>query len=520
MVGLFVRLKLRLLRNVLRTPGGAGLIVFTLVSWFAGFMAALATRNIDGDDRLVVAPLFGAIVVAGWLLSPLLFGANDETIDTSRLVLFTLEPKRLASGMAAASVVGPGSVAAALPLLGLAVAAPTIGHQALAAVAALATIVMATTASRLALTALGASLRRRRSRDLATVIAGLSVGIVGVAGQVLAFLDLDLSIAGLAGAADVVGLTPFGWTGNALGRASNGEVAAPLVLLASSGLLIVVMLRMWVDVLARVLTEAEETEGSVVHGGHLLRETAPRADRVGWAVLAKERRYLSRHPRYRVQVLSQVTVLIIGGAPFIEAILARDQSAVLLGSIPGLTAGITGSNLLGPDGRALWAETLALRSLRPLIRGRSLAFVGLGIILAAFLSVGVAAWTGGWRYVPVALGAAIGMAFIGAGVGSFTSTMAFASYPDDATPNPFASASPGNGCLNGIITFAGVLVGLALSMPIVLGLGAADESLLVAAAVGGLGPVAGIVIWLTGTHLAGRRADRRTPEIVAALGAL
>lgn len=517
MVGLFVRLKFRLLRNVLRTQAGIGLVLFTVVTWGAAVVAFVVVRTLTDAAVLAVTPVFAAMMTLSWLVSPLMFGASDETIDTTRLAMYDLDPRQVAAGMAAASVVGPGAVAALIPLLGVATTAPSIGHGIIAILAAITTIVMATTGSRLALTALGASLRRRRSRDLATVLAGVSVGVVGIVGQAVSFLDVDLSVAGIQRIADVAGLTPFGWAGNALARAASGEVVIPLVLLAAAITLIIVMLRMWIDVLTMALTEVAESDVEPALGGHLLRETAPRPHRLGWAVLAKERRYLSRHPRYRVQVLSQMIVLIIGGAPFIEAILDRNPSSVLLGSIPGLTAGITGSNLLGPDGRGLWGEALALRTLRPLLRGRSLLFVGIGVASSTVITLGVAAWTGGWRYVPVAIGAALAMALIGAGVGSITSTLAFATYPDEQAANPFASSSPGNGCVNGFVTVVGVVTGLLLSMPILFGLSQADESALAGVVLALGGPILGAAVWIGTTFVAGRRLDRRTPEIVAAL---
>lgn len=515
MIGLFVRLKLRLLRNVFRTPGGPGLFVFIVVATFVGAVAAIWVRDLDDRARLAIAPLAAAAIVAGWSASPLVFGSTDDTIDTTRLALFDLPARRLAPGMAAAGLVGPGPLAALLPLLGLASTAPDPLSIGVAVLAAIATMLAATTASRLALTALGAGLRRRRSRDLATVAAGVVVGAAAIGVQAVSVLDLDLRLTQVEGWARIAGRTPFGWTGRALAASLDGRPLTAVGWLVAAGALIITMGWVWVRVLDGVLGNVEEAEAAPVHGGHLLRPGS--SARLGSAVLAKEVRYLRRHPRYRVQVVSQVIVLAIGGTPFLEAVMAGDPSATLLGAIPGLTAGMTGANLLGPDGRALWAETLALRSLRPLIRGRSLVFVGLGMGLATITTLSVAAITGGWRHVPVALGAALGMALIGAGTGAVTSTFAFSTYPDEHSANLFASTSPGNGCLNAVFTFGGVMVGLAVSLPILLALGRADSDRGVALTILLGAPIVGAAIWTAATAFAGRRVDRRTPEIVAAL---
>ncbi len=519
MIGLFARLKLRLLRNALRSSDGAlGLILFTALALVGGGSIALIVMGLNDAERVTVAPLIGGVITLGWLVGPLLFGASDETIDTSRLGTFGLDPRALAGGMATAAVIGPGPLAAMLPLLGLTSQAPTIGHGLLAALASVMTVVFATSGSRLALTALGAGLRKRKSRDITTLAAGLAAGVVGLGGQALAVAGGAPSIERLAPIADVVRLTPLGWSADAIGRASAGEVWVPLVELAATGVLIVVMLRAWVDVLTWVLENVEESSVETDVGGHFASD-APGSVRPIRAVLAKETRYLRRHPRYRVQVVSQGIVLVVGGAPFIAAILSRDPQAVLLGCIPGLTAGVTGSNLLGPDGRALWAESLALPTLTPVLRGRSLAFALLGLASAGLITFGTAAWTGGWKFVPIALCAAIGMALAGSGVGAVTSVLAPTPFPDDDSPNPFATNAPGSGCLNGLVTVVGVFVGLAFAAPILIGLAQAREDAAWGLLVIVLSPIYGAAIWTATTAWAGRRATNRTPEIVSILAA-
>jgi ABC-2 type transport system permease protein len=275
----------------------------------------------------------------------------------------------------------------------------------------------------------------------------------------------------------------------------------------------------WAHALARSLTEVDEGSVTSTLGRPLLGRVT-RLDRTSprvAAVLAKEQRYLVRHPRYRVQVVSQGMVLLVGGAPFLSAVIERNPDAVLLGCVPGLTAGVTASNLLGSDGRGLWAETLALPTLRPLLRGRSIAFVLLGIGLSVPLTFGIAAFTGGWQLVPPALGASVGMSLAGAGIGAYASTLAPTPFPDDANPNPFAGSSPGGGCLNGIATFSGVVVGLVAAAPILYGLSATQESRLTGWIVCFAAPVYGAAVWLLVTRAAGRRVDRRIPELLLAL---
>lgn len=519
LVKLFVRLKLRLLRNVLRTNGRWGLLLFSGASLAVGVGAGVLMARLDAHERFVAGPIVGGLLVFGWLVGPLLFGASDETVDTSRLALFSLDSGPLAAGMAAASIVGPGPVTAVIPLGVLSFRAPGVAHIGLALVASLLTVALATTTSRLALTYLGASLRSRRSRDFATIAAGLMAGLAGAFFQLINLLGLELDLETVERIAGVVRLTPIGWAGDAVGRASSGEIAIPLVEMAATSALLVVILRGWLDVLERVLADVGDSDVRTNQGGHLLRPPRNLAKldqprNATLVVLAKERRYLARHPRYRVQVVSQLIVLIIGGAPFLGAVIDREAHAVLLGCIPGLTAGATGSNLLGPDGRALWAEMLAAPRFAPLLRGRSLLFALMGFGSSVIVTFLTAAWTGGWRFAPIALGAAIGMALAGSGVGAFTSCLAPTPMADDDSANPFATSSPGAGCLNGIITVTGVFVGLLLAFPILVGLAYARFSLGFGVLLSLGSPLYGFAIWWTATTLGARRAQQRVPEIV------
>lgn len=482
-----------------------------------GVVAALAMRQASELDRFIVTPILGTAFVASWALGPVLFGNSDETIDTARLALIPLDANRLATGLAVQALVGPGPVGALIALSGIASRAPTISSGMLAALAVVATVVFATTLSRMLLTALGSGLRKRRSRDLATLLTGLVIGAAAVGLQLFVVFGTSIDLATLAAIADVVRLTPFGWPGDALGRASTGALLVPAIELAGTIAVIAVTIRMWAVLLARALTEVTEHEEESQTSKPLVSTSVNGPLAIWRTTFIKERRYFARHPRYRVQVLSQATVLVLGGAPFLAAILRREPEAVLFGCIPALTAGVTGANLLGPDGRALWAEYLTLPSLTPLLRGRALTFAVLGMAAALALTLGSAWWTSGWRFAPAALGAAVGMAFAGSGVGSITSVLAPSPYPDEQSTNPFATSAPGAGCLPAFITFTGVVAGLALSAPLLFGLARAGDDPNAIAAVAILAPPYGIALWFATTAAAGRRADKKGPELVSHL---
>ena len=196
MIGLFLRLKLRLIRNSLKTSSGYAFVIFSFVALAGSTVATLLILAASTDTLRWVAPALSLALTVGWVVGPLLFGSADETIDTTRLALYPLRGRQLAPGVAAANLVGPGPVAVAVPLLAFATRpvvdsgwsglAPTARSSPLPPSLILA---FAVVASRLMLTVLGNALRKRNRRDLATLIAGLGAGSLAIGSQLLLFLD-------------------------------------------------------------------------------------------------------------------------------------------------------------------------------------------------------------------------------------------------------------------------------------------------------------------------------------------
>ncbi len=523
MVRVFATLKLRLLRNLLRTDSGLAFVLFTIIA--VGFGTLLAYIFVAAPIPEGVLPMVATAMVLAWTFGPLLFGAADETIDTTRLALFPVPARQLAPGMVVANLIGPGPIAIALPFIAAAQRSPTIAARVVGMVAAAATVVLASVLSRWVQTLLGSALRKRKRRDLVIVVAGLFAGILGIGSQVL--LVVGFSRERLAHIGSIAQWFPGGWTGWAIqslqGVGPGGDgYGLPLLAIAATIALTVFVAWRWIAALEAALSEVADGGVDEVADGHFMDSTGVR----GWVftrlgvygpVLAKELRYLRRHPRYRVQVVTQFIVLILGGAPFLAAILERDPTSVLVACVPALTAGITASNLLGADGRALWGEVLAVDSLTVILRGRSLAFFALGVSSSILVIILTASYTGGWKFAPVALAASVGMGFAGAGTGAFTSTLAPVLLPDESNPNPFASGDMGQGCVSGIFTMGGAAVGLATSAPVLAGLAFARTELWAQLLVIVLAPIYGFGVYVGTTHLAGRRADPRIPELIATL---
>ncbi len=517
MIGLFARLKLRLLWNSVRHGQGLGLILFTVLSAILSASATLSASRLAVADLDLTLPIAALVLVLASLLSPLLFGSTDETVDTTRLALYPLDTRRLAVGMGTAALVGPGPLAVFVPVAAVATRAPSIGGLIVGLAAAFTLVVLVAILPKLVMTVFGALLRRRRSRDIATVASSLVVAVVAIGGQAAVALGGGIDRRHLEVVAAGARVVPVAWPADALVRVLDGQIVVPLGLVAASWILLTYLTLKWAAVLERALADVDEGGTASDLGGHLLGRGAERPHAIR-PILAKERRYLRRHPRYRVQVISQAMVVMIGGVPFLSAVLDKRPEAVLLGCVPGLTAGLTGANLLGPDGRALWAEAVALPSLRPLLRGRSLVFAAIGIAGSVTVTLAAAAYTGGWAYTIPAIAAGFAMSVTGAGVGTITSTLAVVPYPEESNPNPFASGLGGGGCVTGLISFTGVLIGLVVAVPILFGIAQGidgDRWLLVGITL--LSPPYGLAVWFLTTSVAGRRVDRALPRILTEL---
>src|SRR5437762_2773032 len=110
MVGVFVRLKLRLLRNGLRSgwQRTLGLVLgtaFALPIALGGFVAlSVGGRHADAAQPLAVLGFTGLFVA--WITLPVIGFGTDETLDPARLATFPLTRRHLITGLLASSFIG------------------------------------------------------------------------------------------------------------------------------------------------------------------------------------------------------------------------------------------------------------------------------------------------------------------------------------------------------------------------------------------------------------------------------
>jgi ABC-2 type transport system permease protein len=530
LAGHLVGLRLALLRNGLRRSSWAqqvGLALGALAGLplaFGGFLLlALVPRAEPRAGLLLVEATF-LLLFCGWGLFPLLSFAGDASLDPSRLALLPLRPRELVAGLSLAACIGVAPLCTLVALGGAVVGFGTLGPGLVLVVAAvLVQFALCIVGSRALLTALSRQLRSRRARDLVIVLVSVTALGFNLALQVGARLAERLErsdLEALRPAARVLGWLPTGLAARALVDGGQGRLPAATAELAGATLAVLVLGWWWWHSLQRVLTTAEPAaRGRARQPAGLfprpLRSLLP-ADQRG-AVAAKELRYVARHPRLRVAwVISCLLGLALVVFVAISDGLGHPWMVLASMSMAFLTAQ-NSLNQYGFDGAAYWTQVVAGADPRGDLVGRNLASMATGLLTTAVLAVALAAVTGGWLYVPVALCLGAGVLALSLGVADVVSVRFAYPLPEDAT-NLWAVQGTGQGCLVGVVQMAafaaqGVLV-LPLAAVVVAGLVAWTPALVL---VGPLSIAYGVFLWRVGLGLGASWLRDHQPELLAAL---
>lgn len=480
-IATFVSLKLRITISSARgqTRRQVGLILSLVVGLFLafiGFVTLLSTGFDRSSTGLVVAGLIGSVIVAGWILFPLLYFGVDETLDPARFALLPLSRHRLMVGMFASAWVGVPAVATSLALGGPVVGA-LIRARPGVALAALAGFVLTVSfcivASRAITSAFATALRSRRSRDVASVMVALFGVSIGP-------LEIILSrVAVASGASSVVRVVHWlGWTPLAAGLVAPFDVAAGAPLhaiarLAMLGAALALMAWWWttsiddamVGPTAAALVSARAARGGAVAAlvPRLLRHLPPG---IFLGIVAREMRYWFRDPRRRTQLIS----VGIGGLFLPIAFSYHPTGGSGFGPPVSLTAsfiGVVGGSLLinifSFDGTTYAAHLLASVPARVELRARVVAITILVAPALLVVTVAVAWWTHRLGDLPTALGTSA--ASFGSALGIGAMLCVLTAYPMPDSRNMFAMSS-GQGAERGLLAVVGMIGAPAVSLPV------------------------------------------------------
>jgi ABC-2 type transport system permease protein len=530
LAGYLVGLRIALLRNGLRRsswPQQAALALGALAGLplaFGGFLLlALVPRAEPRAGLLLVEAVF-LLLFCGWGLFPLLSFAGDAGLDPSRLALLPLRPGELVTGLSLAACVGVAPLCTLVALVGAVVGFGTLGPGVVLVVAAvLVQFALCIVGSRALLTALSRQLRSRRARDLVIVLVSVTAVAFNLALQVGARLAERLERADLEAlrpAVRVLGWLPPGLAARALVDAGQGRLAAAVAELAGAALAVVALGWWWWRSLDRVLTSAEPAARRRARQPaglfpRPLRRLLP-ADQRG-AVAAKELRYLARHPRLRV---AWVVSCLLGLALVVFVTVTdglRHPWMVLASLAMPFLASQNSLNQFGFEGAAYWTQVAAGADPRGDLTGRNLASLLSGMVSTAVLSLLLAAVTGGWLYVPVALCLGFGVLALSLGVADVVSVRFAYPLPEDAS-NLWAVQGTGQGCLVGVVQMVAFAVQSVLVAPlaavVVAGVVAWPPALVLVC------PLAigyGVFLWRVGLGLGASWLGGHQPELLAAL---
>ncbi|GAB2932243.1 transporter [Streptomyces mayteni] len=519
---IFVRLKLSLLRNGVRQTTGrsAAFLGSVVLSLLVGGLTLLGMVALRGSAHVVeLSVVLVALIGLGWAFLPLFVGGADETLDPGRLAMLPLSPRALLAGQLAASVVGPGPLFSLLLLSGSAVAvAESPAGWLMVVVAVPLVLLVCTTLTRSIATANARLLSSRRGRDLA-ILSGIVV-VFGIQALNLGLSRLsEENLGALGSLAGVLGWVPPATGITAVRAASDGSYGVALGALAATGAALALLLGWWGRTLTRLMTapDASTSRDSVpekVRGGAGLAWSRWLPEGRAGAAMDRSLRYAWRDPKTKMG-----WVMALGmGLLFPVVWAAQGNSSVYQSCWASGMLGLLMFNQFGQDYSGFWlvAGTIAdRRDALAELRGRALAIAVVAVPFTTAVVVLSAVLLGAPSALPDALG--IALAALGAllATGAAASARFPYSVPQD---NPMKNVAPGQGS----VAWAGILAGLASAAVLCAPLialtmwlhGAADGLVWTILP---LGTAYGLLLTLTGLHLAARWTADRLPEILTAV---
>jgi ABC-2 type transport system permease protein len=421
-VGDLIRLKIAIQRHTLswkRRLGLASGIGGALGTWVAVAAAAPAARS----DVLL---LLLACWLTGWLVGPILT-SGAAVLRPEYFTLLPLPRRRLGLGLLAAVFVGVGGAVTAAALLAAAghavatAAGPVvIVAVGIAVIGAALLLVFVVALSRTVYALLGAAMRTRMGVEIAAIQYGLLISsmfagwvvISPVVNAVPVFLQDGF---GGSPAGAVLRWLPSGWPVLAVDAAVAGDLPAALGWLAALALVTALVVLAAVALLTPYVGNRTARRRTRPLGSRVLtRGRVLPATPLG-AVVGKELRTWWRDPWRSLEVRSSIWFGLF--IALYATIAGVPQVAGVAGVAVASMVALSGANLFGQDGTALWQLVVGQSpaAVRADIRGRQAGLVVALGVPALVLSALMMAVTGAFDHaVPIA---AVLVAVLGVGCG-------------------------------------------------------------------------------------------------------
>ncbi len=520
MARLLVQLKLRLLRNALRSSTAAKIsfLVSTTLAALAAIGVFLVLALLRGQSASVdVTAVIFTVFAFGWLILPIFAFGLDSTLDPATLALYPVRTRPLATGLLAASAAGAWPLANLLGLLGVTIGLARGPSGVVIAVVAVALqVLFCITLARLVTTSMAGLLRSRRGKDLAAFLIIPIFALYEFFTQVVPKVAADgtFTAASFDGIDSWLRWLPPGLAAHAIQDASDGHIGTALLSLVLLAAVIVVLGWLWVRSLSRALVTADTTtQSSRVHGAAL-----PLA-RYGLrgAVTARVWIYQRREP---MSLVFWAMTAVIMAAVSIRAILGPNGHPAFVLASAVFGAGFVGyfhANTAGLTGPPFVIEAMALtgrRELRAYFSGQDIALGVIAVPLLAAVSFGLAAVAKhpGFGF----LGTAVGLAGLGAALALSNILTVVLPYPmDKRAGSPMRQAAQGYGSRQ----FLGVLANLGgvaiAAIPVIIAvlLTSADRAAVRMPALILCGAAYGLALAWAGVGIAASAAEGKLPEL-------
>ncbi|WP_424212427.1 transporter [Streptomyces sp. BI20] len=525
----FVRLKLSLLGNGLRTSGKRkavfiGSLVMTLLLAALALLLLSVLRGSAYAGEVVA--VLGGFLALGWLVMPLFFVTGDETLDPTRLAMLPLRPRPLVRALLVSSLIGIGPLFTLCLAIGSVIALADGPAAWAAGVLAVPLVLLGcVTLARAMATANVRMLTSRKGRDLA-VLSGL---VIAVGAQFLNFGVQKLTQPGgmdaLEPIAEVVRWVPPATGLGMVESVSEGAWGRAAAQCALSVAAVVALVWSWERSLTKVMVTPDGSTSGAAPSGKDEKERSGTSGSGGlWALLPAGRagavvqrslRYLVREPKVKASFVTALAIGLI--VPVFNAL--QGDGTVWLACFGSAMLGVQLYNQFGQDTSAFWmvAQTIGTpRDAYEELRARALALALVTVPFTVLVAVVTAAVVGDWGTLPEVVGVSLAL------VGGMTATGVLGSvyFPYSIpTDGAFKSVAPGQAGLAWLSILGGVAASLLLSLPVLaltIGLHVTDTQGLLWLVLP-VGVVWGALVTWGALRLSAGPMHRRLPEILAAV---
>ena len=543
MVATVLRLRLTTTRHQLQREWWRLLVVIGGAVWALSLLpstwwASRALEQQNAGVRLDALTAISAILMAGWVVIPVLITGLDDTLDPGRFSSLGIPPRSIMPGLTVSIFLTVPS-AFFLAVLGLLAMSWRPNGAATLAVAfawvALthATLILSARVS-VAWTARVLQSRRAREAALVAILVGALVATPVAYTLVSEGLDTLLNI-DVPALLEALRWTPVGLPVAAAGAAAAGAWWAVAWRLGASLAWTLLLYAVWranvsytlvhptyrgSGARARddaVLASAKRAQRAVAsRAGGAQRAVASRAGGAQRAVASRARRYWVTDPRY---LSGLVSVMVFPALFFVLVYPIFGSPVAVVMSIPVMVAGTIGwgrHNDVAFDSTALWLDVVSGRLGREVMRGRVAATLTWAVPLVTVVGLVALGLAGRWDLAPAEFGAIAGVLGTSLGV-SAVSAVALPYRAPAPGENPFSAevGSVGAGFLAQVVSSISAWI---VAVPVTLPLVAAIRW---DARFGWLGLVLGVAtgvgVLVVATRWAGHLYDRKSGRLVNAV---